>query len=395
MKRFMCLGGLLALMTCFSFLQAQTYVWKGGYPLVTDPDSITFVAPDYSARVDTAEDAPLPSYDITYLTQDYAGRPVWMSARVTLTSTHLKSRKINKMALYNHYTIGRWDECPTKGAFDLQLAAIGMGYAVVSPDYEGFGASGDRLQAYCYGMANGRASIDALLAAREWLRKEGYELGDTLVNYGYSQGAQTSVAALRLSQTDYKDRVHFMKTITGAGPYDLGLTYKTFLQWGCIAQPVVLPMFVIAANELEGMGLSYKQMFKEPLASNVRNWIFSKRFSTGEITPFIGHDSLKYFMQPSYMDSTSADVQRVLEEVGKQLLTTGWEPDADTNLKMYHSLKDDIVSPWNTVEMFRFFEQKGAAKVQLDTTSLTAGHLDSGTTFLYKVASDLQEVGKE
>lgn len=62
---------------------------------------------------------------------------------------------------------------------------------------------------------------------------------------------------------------------------------------------------------------------------------------------------------------------------------------------MYHSLKDDIVSPWNTVEMFRFFEQKGAAKVQLDTTSLTAGHLDSGTTFLYKVASDLQEVGKE
>lgn len=82
----MCLGGMIALMICFSLLQAQTYVWKGGYPLVIDPDSITFTAPDYSVRVDTAKDAPLPSYDITYLTQDYAGRPIWMSARLTLTA---------------------------------------------------------------------------------------------------------------------------------------------------------------------------------------------------------------------------------------------------------------------------------------------------------------------
>lgn len=395
MKRFMCLGGMIALMICFSLLQAQTYVWKGGYPLVIDPDSITFTAPDYSVRVDTAKDAPLPSYDITYLTQDYAGRPIWMSARLTLTSTLEKSRKINKMALFNHYTICRWDQCPTGGVFDLQLAAIGLGYAVVSPDYEGFGASGDRMQAYCYGMANGRSSLDALLAAREWLLKEGYELGDTLVNYGYSQGAQTSVAALRLSQTEYKDRVHFMKTIAGDGPYDLGLTYKTFLQWKRISQPIVLPMFVIAANELEGMGMSYKQMFKEPLASNVRNWIFSKLFDPSELAAFIGHDSLHYYMQPAYVDSTSAEVQRVLAEVEKQLLTTGWEPDADTDLKLYHSLKDDVVSPSNTVELYRFFEQKGATKVVLDTTSLTAGHLDSGTTFLYKVSTDLQTVGKE
>lgn len=188
MKRITCLGGMIALIVFFSLLQAQTYVWKDGFPLLTDPDSITFVTPDYSPRVDTVEGANLPTYDITYLTRDYAGRPIWMSARVTLTLTQQHRRKIDKMALYNHYTISRSDECPTGGKFDLQFAALAMGYAVVSADYEGFGVTGDRLQAYCYGMANGRAAIDALLAAREWLLRQGYELGDTLVNYGYSQG---------------------------------------------------------------------------------------------------------------------------------------------------------------------------------------------------------------
>lgn len=395
MKRITCLGGMIALIVFFSLLQAQTYVWKDGFPLLTDPDSITFVAPDYSPRVDTVEGADLPTYDITYLTRDYAGRPIWMSARVMLTLTQQHRRKIDRMALYNHYTISRSDECPTGGKFDLQFAALAMGYAVVSADYEGFGATGDRLQAYCYGMANGRAAIDALLAAREWLLRQGYELGDTLVNYGYSQGAQTAMAALRLSQTEYSDRVHFMKTVVGAGPYDLGLTYKAFLQWGRIARPIVLPLFVIAVNELEGLGVSYRDMFKGSLASNIRNWIFSKRFDTDELSSFIGNDSLSYFMQPAFMDSTTAEVQRVLAEVGKQLLTTGWEPDADTDLKMYHSLRDDIVSPSNTLEMYRFFQAKGATRVVLDTTSLTAGHMTSGTTFLYKVAADLQRVGNE
>ena len=368
----------------------QTYVWKNGHPLVTDPDSITFVKPDLSARVDTIKDATFPTYDLRYLTKDYAGRPIWQSARLMLTSKQEETKHIGKMALYNHYTIARLDECPTAGKFDLQAAAMGSSYAVVAADYEGFGETADRWQAYCYGEANARASIDALLAAREWLVAQGYTISDTLITYGYSQGGQTTIAALKLSQTEYKGRVHFMKTIAGAGPYDLTLTYKKFLQWERLAQPVVLPMNIITANELEHLGLNYKNVFKEPLATNVKNWILSKRFDTDEMSPLIGSDSLKNFMQPAYMDSTSAEVQFVLQHVQKQDITQSWTPDPDTEVLLVHSLKDDIVPAENTVAMHHFFLDSGVTNARIDTTSLTGSHTESGTSFLLPLMMELQ-----
>ena len=390
MRKFLvfCLLSLSA--AVFQLAEAQTYVWKNGYPLVTDPDSITFVEPDLSARVDTIKDAVFPTYDLRYLTKDYAGRPIWQSARMILTSQQEETRYIGKMALYNHYTIARPDECPTAGVFDLQAAALSAEFAVVAADYEGFGETADRWQAYCYGEANARASIDALLAAREWLAAKGYTLSDTIINYGYSQGGQTTVAAVKLSQSEYRGKVHFVKSIAGAGPYDLALTYKKFLQWERLAQPVVLPMNIVTANELEHLGLNYKKVFKEPLATNVNSWILSKRFSTDEMSPLIGNDSLKYFMQPAYMDSTSAEVQSVLQQVEKNNLTQGWTPDPDTEVLLVHSLNDDIVPADNTVAMHRFFQENGVTNARIDTTSLTGSHLDSGTSFLLTLVMELQ-----
>jgi hypothetical protein len=116
------------------------------------------------------------------------------------------------MAMCNHYTITRSDECPTSPTreFELPDILVPIGFTVVSSDYEGFGETGDRVQAYCFGEANARASIDALLAAREWLQSSGYTLSDSIINYGYSQGGQTTVAAIKLSQSEYRGKVHFM-----------------------------------------------------------------------------------------------------------------------------------------------------------------------------------------
>lgn len=374
----------------FNLAEAQTYVWKNGHPLVTDPDSITFVKPDMGAQVyKTVEvtDA-CTAYQYLYPTVDYTGAPIWLSAEIMLSKEQMDTKHISWMALYNHYTISRSDECPTGGNRDLQKIAPPINIAVVASDYEGFGETGDRVQAYCYGEANARASIDALLAAREWLKKEGYTLSDSIINYGYSQGGQTTVAVLKLAQSEYRDKVHFMRSYAGAGPYDLRLTYRKFEEWQRIGQAAVLPLTVITFNELEHMNLDYKQVFKEPLASNVKSWIISKKFNTDELTELFGSDSLKYYMQPEYMDSTSAKMGVVLKEVDKQRLTTGWVPDADTDIRLYHSVKDDIVGVENSVEMYKFFEQNGVSKAVLDTTSLNDIHLASGTQFAMLMISE-------
>lgn len=391
---------LLAISYQLTVVSAQTYVWKNGYPLVEDPDSITFVEPDMRAQVVKMEKRTrsLPpfscnSYIFHYPTKDYSGKPIWMSAELALTDEQVETKHIGRMAMFNHYTISRSDECPSATIGDLQGVAITYGYAVVSADHEGFGLTGDRNQAYCYGEANARASIDALLAARDWLAAQGYTLSDTIINYGYSQGGQTTVAAIKLSQTEYKGRVHFLKSFAGAGPYDLALTYKMFLKWEKIAQPIVLPMNVITTNELEFLNLDYKDIFQEPLASNVRSWIISKRFSTAELTPFIGHDSLKYVIQPAYLDSTSEEVQHVLQYVEKNNLTQGWTPDADTEVMLFHSLKDDIVPPENTAKMYEFFIENGASKATL-TMDNYGGHLTAGQAFYLYMMQELTNLNK-
>ena len=376
----------------FNLAEAQTYVWKNGHPLVTDPDSITFVQPDMGAQVVSSKAAAVhQEVQFLYPTKDYEGKPIWMSAVMLIPNDQVASKHIRKMAMYNHYTIARSDECPTSPSRDPELPEILVpgGFAVVASDYEGFGETGDRVQAYCYGEANARASIDALLAAREWLVKEGYTLSDSIINYGYSQGGQTTVAAIKLSQSEYRGKVHFMKNYAGAGPYDLRLTYRKFLEWEKIGQPAVLPLTIITVNELMHMGLDYTTVFKAPLASNVKSWIISKKFNTDELHELFGSDSVKYYMQPAYLDSTNVDMQVVLQEVDKQRLTTGWVPDADTDIKIFHSMNDDIVAPENSIEMYNFFVNNGVTNCVLDTTSLTDLHTPSGTTFAMTLLMEL------
>lgn len=369
---------------------AQTYVWKGGHPLVSDPDSITFVKPDLGAQVtDSITFDQYTEIHFQYLSKDYQGNPLWMSAQLLMSKKQVANRHIGKMAMYNHYTITSSDKCPTCGLKDLQLLLPILQFAVVAADYEGFGETGDRLQAYCIGEANARASIDALLAAREWLKKEGYTMSDSIINYGYSQGGQTTVAAIKLAQSEYKGKVHFMKNFAGAGPYNLRLTYRKFAEWEEIGQPFVLPLTVITTNELMQLGLKYTDIFKDPLAQNVKSWFVSKKFNTDELRDLFGTNSLKDFIQPAYMDTTSEQTVVLLKEVDKQRLTTGWKPDADTELNIYHSLNDDIVAPENSIEMYNFFISNGATKTILDTTSLTDKHMPSGEQFGIKVLSEL------
>jgi len=377
----------IVLLSAAMSASAQTYVWKNGHALIEDPDSITFVQPDRGLQVfDSVDNSSHFDYLFTYRTTDHAGKPCVMSAVLSLPSAKKASKQIGKMALYSHYTILRSDEAPsTGGEFDLQAIGTSKGMAVVSADYEGFGATGDRLQAYCYAEANARASIDALLAAREWLIKQGYTIGDSILNYGYSQGGQTAMAALKLSQTEYRGRVHFTKTIAGAGPYDLRITFRKFLEWKKIGMPAVLPMTMVTLNELYDLGIKDKEAFREPLASNMKSWIVSKKFSLSEFTELLGTDSIAKFMMPVYCDSTTAEMQYILNYVDKMRFTGDWTPDADTDVKLYHSLKDDIVAPENSQMLYEWLVSKGVQNAVLDTTSLTGTHLGSGTYFLLNV----------
>lgn len=181
--------------------------------------------------------------------------------------------------------------------------------------------------------------------------------------------------------------MHFQKTIAGAGPYDLRLTFRKFLEWQKIGQPAVLPMTVLAFNELFDLKIKYKDVFYEPLASNVKSWLVSKKFSSDEFRNLIGTDSIAKFMKPAYCDSTTAEMASVLSYVDRMRFTGDWTPDPDTNVKLYHSMNDDIVAPENSIRMYQWLVSKGVQNAALDTSSLTGSHMNSGMYFLFYVTT--------
>ena len=77
---------------------AEIYVWKGGLPILSAPDSITFVKPEMSAQVQDIEDKGSQDFAIRYLflTKDYMGKPQWQSALLNLTADQCSSKHIAK-----------------------------------------------------------------------------------------------------------------------------------------------------------------------------------------------------------------------------------------------------------------------------------------------------------
>ncbi|MBQ3681289.1 MAG: prolyl oligopeptidase family serine peptidase, partial [Paludibacteraceae bacterium] len=211
------------------------------------------------------------------------------------------------------------------------------------------------------------------------------------LNYGYSQGGQTTVAAVKLSQSDeYRGRVHFTKSIAAAGPHDLQLTYRNFIENEMLGMPQALALTIIANNELLGLGLKYSDIFQKPLASHWKGWFLSKKFSSDEISDLIGTNEIASIMKPAYLDVNSEETQTLLNAVKIHDLTSGWTPDADTDILIMHSQNDDVVPYANSEKLYQFFVNAGVQNVQFDNTYLKNDHETSGTDFfLYLVTKFL------
>ena len=174
----------------------------------------------------------LRNLNFVYPSHDPLGRPVMLSGTITMSRDLSPQTRAQGFILYNHYTVFRADECPSKGKLDMQniiyLTAPHRNFITVSADYYGFGQTEDQMQAYCIATANARASIDALMAARALLADEGYTWDDDLLNVGYSQGAQTAIGVLKVAAEEYPG-LSFTRTLAGGGPYDLEETYRQYL----------------------------------------------------------------------------------------------------------------------------------------------------------------------
>ena len=100
-------------------------------------------------------------YNFVYPSTDPDGNPVTLSGTISLGDSVTRHRPAKGLMLYNHFTVYRADQCPTRGDLSIQKVMARSPLITISPDYYGFGITESKPQAYCISAVNAKSSVDA------------------------------------------------------------------------------------------------------------------------------------------------------------------------------------------------------------------------------------------
>ena len=339
-----------------------------GYALL-----LPFVFPD--------RNKPVSAIRYTYLSADPQGEPVELSALLYVPDAALDgSKALTGISLTNHGTIGSNAECPTmKAQFEGALAW--KNYAMVMPDYYGFGASVDRPQAFLDPETTARGNIDAYLAARQLLEDRKVTLPSRLYSFGYSQGGFNSMANLKYVSEHPELPVRFEKVMCGGSPFDVELTWNAYTNGTFRNAISFVPLSMVSFNEAQQLGIPYGDLFKGELLAHWQDWILSKEHRVAEINGLIGTDNLADVLNDDFMAGRGEAYDRIMAVCRRFSLTSGWTPPSGTKIILYHSNEDDTV-PYANLTVMKAFLDTAAPGSYTASDGNNGGHLNAIVSFV-------------
>ncbi len=327
------------------------------------------------------EEAKATVYNFEYPSVDPYGKPVTLSGSIVVgDEVETDGKQAAGMVLYNHFTVFQKDECPSLGDLGIVLKVVGSKLIAVAPDYYGFGVTGDKNQAYCMSRTNAQSSVDALLAARQLLKEKGYKWGDFLFNLGYSEGGQTAMGVVRLVAEKYPD-IKITHTVAGAGPYDIGETYRQLVSSGETSMPSTVISTLLAYNEYNELDVDNNEMFLDPILDNILIYLLSKDYKRDDLEGKLASYKIADWINPILFDFNSDLSLKFMEVFEKDNLSKGWKPRGDERISLVHNKLDACVPYANTTQMAEFFKQAGFT---VDEGRTDDRYVD-GKVFVYSV----------
>ena len=311
-------------------------------------------------------DDKMTAYNFEDPSTDPFGNAVLLSGAITIGDEVTREKPARGWLIYNHFTEYRADQVPSKGELTVQKYVPGSGLITVSADYYGFGITEDRMQAYCLSKQNAKASVDALINAKKLLREMGFDWDDdVLFNIGYSEGGQTAMGVVRHIDEHCPD-LKLTYTIAGGGSYDIPETYRQMIASNVTGMPSTVISVLLAYNLYYNLGLSRDQLFKEPVKSDIDEWILSKKYTGDEIDRHINQQTITSFATEEITDMTTGTSKALLAALDDDNLCKGWKPRKDEKIVLVHHAKDITVPVENSLNLYKFLtEENGLENVEL------------------------------
>ena len=201
--------------------------------------------------------AGLEGYRVMYVSRGALGGKVFETGMVYVPAAGRVPRGGRPVMAWDHGTAGVGDSAapsrypwlypePASAPWDWYAQWVGklgrMGYVVTCPDYEGLGTPG--LHTYLHAASQGRATIDAVRAAKQLAAKLDVATSRRWGVAGHSQGGQAALAAAELAGTAYGKGLSLkatvavapaveIATINGMSAADaIGWPYVGYTAWG-------------------------------------------------------------------------------------------------------------------------------------------------------------------
>ena len=299
------------------------------------------------------------NYVFNYPSFDPFGNPCTLSGTITVDKTLIKDNKpYNGILLYNHFTIYATTQAPSRGAVEFPTGAAFTNFIVVAPDYYGFGITEKKPQAYCISRANGRASLDAYLAAKRLIEDLKVKKGDDFVIAGYSEGGQTTMSVLR-EISERHPEIKVKRAFAGDGPYDINSMYDAITK-GTTEMPSTVCNVLYAFNHFFRLGYDIHDYLKDPVAKNFNKWFLSKENKRRALDEeLIKTKKTSDICTDAVLNTNSALSRKFKAAFSQDALTSGWTPRRDFDVMLFHDTKDDVVPVENFYAMSKFLKAKG------------------------------------
>lgn len=278
------------------------------------------------------------TFPVAYWSTDPQGDSLLVSGRVYLP----KRRYLSGIVVANHYTICSDAEAPSR-TVAMESVLTMKGYAVIMPDYVGYGLSRDEVHPYLHWRSAAQTAVDLLNCMPAMLAHYGYSYPTDVVIDGYSQGGAVALGVTRLlEEMQNKGEMDWTirKLYAGAGPYDPAATYDYCVSLDTMGIPAAIPLIVMGLSDAYDLEFELEDFFLEPLLSNYEQWIGSKELTVGDINHRMGSVVMSQLMTAESLDRNQP-LAKMLYEALSWNSNIGY--DLQSPAYFLHSLEDEVV----------------------------------------------------
>ena len=320
-----------------------------------------------------------------YESIDVDGNPITLSGKVLLPA----DGKIKRCILVSHFTIGSNLEAPSN-TFPLEGVLVKLGYALIVPDYIGYGVTADKVHPYLVMELTARNVLDMYKAVDPFLKAAGCQPQyDDIYLMGYSQGGATTMAVQHLIE-HHEEKVKIRRVFAGGGPYDVKATYDRFVETDVASYPCAVPIMMQGMVVGNKLNLDMSELMAPHIYENLDEWVNSKRYTTKQINKLIGSRVTHELLTSKGMDRTSKEVSELYKAMtNNSILSYSWIPKAPVYI--LHSIDDETVPYDNAV---RAKTKWKGANIQY-SLGYYGGHQLTCLRFIYAVQNLLINEEKE